>query len=148
MNPAQTSLSAIRGMLAAITVDYDRLAELRDAEDPNPEDLAELAELEAAAGECANEDDALQRIQDDPLSLQVRSGWYSPGQDVPAPTEFELLLVTGGPAVRIVGELDEHGAPLRAWIEWQDWGTPWTRHYEPGMGDLCLDYATHFYFGD
>jgi hypothetical protein len=148
-NPAQTTLSAIRDMLAAVAVDYNRLEELRDIDtgDLSPEDAAELSELEEAAGDCADEDDARQRIQDDPLSLQVRSGWYSPGEEPPAPAEFELLLSTGGPAVRIVGELSEHGEPTRAWIEWQDWGTPWTHHYEPGAGDTCLEYAQHFYFG-
>lgn len=149
-NPAQVTLSVLREMLAAVAADYDRLEELRDmdADDMSPDEEAELAELEEAAGNCANEDDARQRIQEDPLSIQVRSGWYSPGEDSPAPEEFEILLSTGGPAVRILGELDERGEPSRAWIQWQDWGTPWTDYYEPGMRDECLEYASHFYFGE
>ncbi|MDR6858912.1 hypothetical protein J2W96_005244 [Variovorax guangxiensis] len=39
--------------------------------------------------------------------------------------EFEILLCTGGPTVRIVGDLDHHGEPDRARIEYQDWFEPW-----------------------
>lgn len=148
LNPAETTLSAIRDMLSAVDVDYDRLEELRDMEDRDEDDTTELAELEAMAGDCVNEDDARQRIQEDPLSVLVRSGWYAPGETDVKPEEFEILLSTGGPAVRIVGDLDEYGQPTRAYIQWQDWGTPWTDHYEAGMADTCLKYASHFYFGD
>ena len=44
----------------------------------------------------------------------------------PTPEEFEILLCTGGPACRIVGDLDESCQPSSARIEHQDWGTPWT----------------------
>lgn len=40
------------------------------------------------------------------------------------------------------------GEPSRAWLEVQDWGTPWTDYYEKGVGDLCLAYASCFYFGE
>lgn len=159
---AAAQLSSIREMLAAVAVDYDRLEELRaelaDAAADggtaawaaeNPDEAAELAELEAAAGDCTDEDDARQRIQDDPLSVQVRSGWYSPGPegDDTKPEEFEILLCTGGPAVRIMGDLDEYGQPTRAYLQYQDWGTPWTDHYEAGVADTLLEYSQHFFFG-
>jgi hypothetical protein len=72
--------------------------------------------------------------------------------------EFNILLATGGPAVRIVGELDQ-GEPSRAWLEVQDWFTPWTEYVgttsksDPGMlenqasQDVLLTYARQFYFG-
>ena len=88
-------------------------------------------------------------LDEDPLSVQVRSAWYTPGSEGEdldnAPAEFTILLCTGGPAVRIMGELDEHGDPHRAWIEYQDWGTPWTQYFDASQATL-LSYAQHFLY--
>lgn len=152
------ALDNIRDMVAAMEVDYDRLEELRDERDtwdgekgflgPWAEaceaDAAELAELEAAAGNHESAEDARQAIMDDPLSIQVRSGWVDMGDDL-EPEEFELLLCTGGPAVRIRGDLSQ-GEPLRAYLQVQDWGTPWTDVLETGMAEACLAYASCFCF--
>lgn len=107
-----------------------------------------LAELEEQAGECNSLDDAMQRIQEDPLSVEVRTGWYTPGE-TPEAEEFAILLCTGGPAVRIRGELDQYKQPCRAWLEFQDWGTPWTGyHGENVCMDTLLTYCQQFYFGE
>lgn len=108
----------------------------------NDDNAEELAELEEAAGDCDDEEDARQRIQEDPLSVEVRSDWASPGEELTA-GEFCILLCTGGPAVRIRGELDG-GTPCRAWLEYQDWGTPWTQYFEANSATLC-EYAGHFF---
>lgn len=166
---AAAQYSSIVRMLAAVECDYDRLEELRDekaerisaildAETPEEveeqnqrmnewkeENAEELAELEEAAGDCENEDAARDRIQEDPLSVEVRSDWTTPGEELEA-SEFMILLCTGGPAVRIVGELDR-GQPCRAWLEYQDWGTPWTQYFGASSDTLC-QYAAHFYFGE
>lgn len=104
-------------------------------------------------------DDVETRIGESPLSVQVRSGWYTPGDNEGAkPEEYEILLCTGGPAVRIVGDLGAHGEPSSARIEGQDWGTPWTRWRGPtsktdpnalaeDIEPVLLDYARRFYFG-
>ena len=60
--------------------------------------------------------------------------------------EFAILLCTGGPAVRIVGELDQ-GEPCRAWLEYRYWGTPWTRWFDASSDTLCK-YAANFFFGE
>jgi len=161
---AKAQYESICGMVAALEVDYDRLDELRtnaqaaeanpdDPEDYPPldaDDQAEYEALQAAAGDCENQDAARDRIQEDPLSVQVRSGWHSPCNDRmderQAPEEFEILLCTGGPAVRIMGELDECGQPYRAWLEYQDWGTPWIRYFGADQ-DALLTYCREFYFG-
>lgn len=111
------------------------------------ENADELEELEAAAGDCSDRDEAEERIQDDALSVEVRSDWHTPG-DGSDPTEFQILLCTGGPAVRIMGEM-EQGEPSRAWLEYQDWGIPWTERVNQG-GDhyALLTYARCFYFGE
>lgn len=144
---AAAQYSSIVDMLAAVECDYDRLEELRDTdpEDLTDEDREELEELEAAAGDCTDEEDARQRIQEDPLSVEVRSDWASPGEEL-TPGEFQILLCTGGPAVRIMGELNR-GEPVRAWLEYQDWGTPWTQYFGASSDTLC-QYASHFFFGE
>lgn len=92
-----------------------------------------------------DEDTARQAINDDPLEVSVRSGWSSSAESLVA-EDFMILLCTGGPAVRIRGELD-NGEPYRAWIEYQDWGTPWTQYFDADQSVL-LDYAQNFYFGE
>ncbi len=112
-------------------------------------DRDELGELEAAARPCGNEcvdaDQARLMIEEDALSVQVRSGWVSPGEEMQA-EDFEILLATGGPAVRIRGELDANGEPHRAWLEVQDWGKPWTQYFGIEK-DTLLAYANCFTYG-
>ena len=112
-------------------IDDDAQATIDALAEWDVEYAAELAELESAANgtgnECASRDDAEQQIHEDPLSLELRTGWYTPGRDADtAPAQFRLLLTTGGPAVQIIGDLDEHGQPSNPRLEVQDWGTPWT----------------------
>lgn len=159
-----SAYASIAEMVAALECDYDRLEELRGDratwEDPpvdahtrpaepwageNPDDAEELAELEAAAGDCESREDAADRISEDPLSVEVRSGWVTPGDDVMTPEEFCILLSTGGPAVRIVGDLNGCGEPIRARLEVQDWFKPWTE-YAPADQDTLLSYASQFHF--
>lgn len=97
--------------------------------------------------EYEDADSLIQRIQESPLSVQVRSGWVNVGQKMEA-EEFELLLSTGGPALRIVGELDEHKQPFRAWLEYQDWGTPWIEFRGWTPGETLIDFCAQFYFGE
>lgn len=101
---------------------------------------------EAEMEQYHDEDEARQAIDEDPLSVEVRSGWETPGERL-EPAEFKILLCTGGPAVRIRGELNEHGEPNRAWMEFQDWGTPWTR-YLAAEQDVLLSYAQCFHYGE
>ena len=164
---AAAQLSSIIEMVAAAECDFDRLTELReereDLEDDaealaawDAENGAELADLTAAAGECADADEARERLQEDPLSVEVRSGWANVGEDL-EPAEFCVLLCTGGPAVRIVGDLDR-GQPSRPRLEYQDWGTPWTEYFPPadgpdamtvsGMRAALQSYCEALYFGE
>jgi len=93
-----------------------------------------------------DEDDAEQRISESVLEVLVRGDWHTPGEHS-EDAEFEILLTTGGPALRIRGELDHQGEPRRAWLEHQDWGTPWTPLAEgrPPEGTL-LAFASHFLY--
>jgi hypothetical protein len=111
-----------------------------------------------------NIDAARQRIMEDALSMQVRSGWYTPGAEraEQKAEEYEILLCTGGPACRIVGELNEHGEPETARMEVQDWFQPWTAIRPLVHSDfadpqnrecydsepILLEYARCFWFGE
>lgn len=155
----RNAYESIAKMVAALQCDYDRLEELRDERDgwepedndgqtwaeANPDGAEELEELEKLAGECKDADEARQRIEEGALSVDVRSGWAAPGSDM-EPEEFCLLLATGGPAVRIIGELDSNCEPHRARLEVQDWFLPWTE-YIPADHDVLLAYANCFYYG-
>jgi hypothetical protein len=156
-------------MVDALNCDYDKLEELKDEKESLQYDIdnadndeamkdaidcmvqfncdngGELTALIEAAGDCSDQDEARSAIQEDPLSVEVRSGWVSYGSEMQA-EEFCILLCTGGPAVRIMGELD-NGQPCRAWMEYQDWGTGWTRFYYADQSVL-LAYCSEFYFGD
>lgn len=98
-----------------------------------------------------DEDAARQAIDKDALSVEVRSDWHSPGDHESSyeDVEYNILLCTGGPAVRITGQLDQHSQPDSAVIEYQDWGTPWTELQVPRSEELTMiKYAQQFYFGD
>ena len=165
-------VSSLAQMVAALECDYYRLEELRneretlvdqsdDASAECFEARKELAAWDADHGEelleltksatidgdlMADAESARERIQESPLSVQVRSGWASVGDELNA-EEFEILLSTGGPALRIRGELDKNREPSRAWIEYQNWGTGWTQYFDVEQSTL-LTYCSVFYFGE
>ena len=107
-----------------------------------------IANIRELLDQCTDDDDS--PVQEDPLSVEVRSGWYSFGPNANAkPAEYNILLGTGGPASRIIGDLDEYGQPENARFEYQDWGKPWTEaRTSPEQDETMLEYARHFYFGE
>ena len=121
----------------------DRLAEIEEEREAL---IKELDETEAEIGSCESREEAEDRTQEGALEVCVRSGWHSPSGDAPEPEEFYILLCTGGPAVRIRGELNR-GEPTRAWIEYQDWFEPW-KQYIGADQDVLLAYCRCFYFGE
>lgn len=174
---AKGGLETIREQVAALTLEgaaelfaatktweecVTLLAEHYGKEDELPKTLAQSmgADVDEARQELAeaivngfepagfeyDESQAQETIQEGPLSVEVRSGWYTPGSE-PEPEEFCILLSTGGPALRIRGELGQYNEPERAWLEYQDWGTPWTQYFDADQETL-LTYARQFYFGE
>ena len=127
---AKAWAKSIAAMAAALNCDYDKTSAMIEGD--------EFDSFESAQ----------ERVQESPLSVEVRSGWTSPGNEMQA-EDFCILLSTGGPALRIIGELTTHKQPCCARLEYQDWGTPWTEYH----GDECSDedlltFCQQFYFGE
>lgn len=114
--------------------------------------LESIKEMVAGLNVEETSKDYTQRINEDALDVNVRSGWYPP-HDATSENrkaeEYTILLCSGGPACRIIGKLSEHGEPETARIEHQDWGTPWTEYRITGDDEkIVLQYVCCFYFGE
>ena len=116
--------------------------------------IADMVAVLETCEDCEGAIAAQEAIQEAPLSVEVRSGWYSPGSE-PEAVEYQILLSWGGPSLRITGQLGDHGQANTAALEYQGWGTPWTR-YHPRNGEGLFDshnadvltFAQQFYFGE
>jgi hypothetical protein len=117
------------------------------------EAIAQIESIVEMVSNLDNENDAerekaLEAIQNDPLSVEVRSGWHSVGSTFP-PDEFCILLCWGGPACRIVGYLNEHAQPDNPRLEYQDWGTEWTEYALTEEEQNALQtYCEQFYYDE
>lgn len=99
-------------------------------------------------GEMLTADYVRERIEESPIEIQVRADWHNVGLEMPE-SEYNILLCTGGPAVRIVGDLSEYHKPETARLEYQDWGTPWTEyHTTKEQEEQLIEFARFFYFGE
>src|ERR1700731_1309605 len=97
-----------------------------------------------------DDEEERERIPESCLEVQIREGWHAPGDsDRFEPTEYFVLLGTGGPASRIYGELSEYNQPQTAKYQYQDWFKPWTdAQLTEEEEKTLLEYASYFYFGE
>lgn len=89
----------------------------------------------------AEDDDeqAREELEQMPLSIELES--HRPNRST---CQFVILLGTGGPADRIVVEVDEHGAIETAEYEYQDWFQCW---YAPRQDrERVMRFTQFFYF--
>ena len=90
----------------------------------------------------------IEEVYQSPLSVTVREGWKTVGGQSDL-EEFQILLSTGGPALRIVGDIGDYGVAQNAVMQWQDWGTPWTEYVTTEEEDeALLTYCQQFYLGE
>lgn len=115
--------------------------------------LAQIESIMEMVKALDTEDDsereqAQQTIYEDPLEISIRGGWHRVGEQADD-EEFKILLCTGGPAVRIIGELGQYSEPENVRVQYQDWFTAWEDY---PMNDeqeaAVLTYAQQFYFGE
>lgn len=115
--------------------------------------MAEIARLLRVYQRCIQynhhdwADNIRERIEEMPLSVLVRSAWHTPGAGDDEPGEYELLLSTGGPALRITGELNAFEQVETAELQCQDWFTPW-RSVEGQDQDTLREFANFFWYGE
>ena len=96
-----------------------------------------------------DDDEVMDEIYADALSVQLRSDWENRADKFQA-GETEILLCTGGPAVRIRGEL-ENGEPSSAKLQHQNWFTALFSLGQTGHEadeKILLTYTRCFYFGE
>ena len=123
---------------------WDRFEDLKENGPTCQEDEDELAELARILADFTDEDDAREKAQDSALEVELTGSWHH--GEKPVADSYIILLSTGGPALRIVGQLNKYSEPGSATLEWQDWGTPWTEF--PADEDELLAFASVFYFGE
>lgn len=138
---------------AAVNGGYSMTQQVDHAREQAKAQLQSITEMVGALRAAIEDDDSLEEaveaIQADALSVQVRCPWQSPGEEGVKPYEYNILLCTGGPAVRIIGTLSEYAEPDSARIEYQDWGTPWTDYPLTSEEEaIVLEYAQQFYYGE
>lgn len=108
--------------------EIQRLSDLLDS-DPDNDDLQE--ELRCLA-----------------LSQEVRTPWQCVSQDL-EPTEYRIVLCTGGPHVEIRGDLDSAGDPETATMWHCDWGQePAVVSTTDPEDELMLWFAQTLYWGN
>ena len=100
-------------------------------------------------GEQLTAEDIRDRLMESPLAVEIRRGWCAVGHlECHDEAEYRILLTTGGPALRVVGKL-QNGNPYSAALEYQDWGTPWTAYRVAEHDEKRLvEFASLFYYGD
>lgn len=168
MNEAKQENHAISNAKGWLESVVDMLNRLREAEDGEMEcgqcegtgETQSMSNLEdepcpvcdgTGTIESELDEDAIrQEIQESPLSVEVRSDWHTPGSEDADAGEYRILLTTGGPALQLVGDLDQWKQPDSARLEWQDWGTPWTQLHglSSDEEDALLTFAQSFWFGE
>ena len=105
----------------------------------------------ACGADCPHDvDEAREAITEDPLSVEVRTDWHGVGTiDAAKPTHYKILLCWGGPAVQIVGTLDEYNQPDSARLQYQDWFTEWMDYpLTDEEEQTVITYAQQFYFDE
>ena len=89
-----------------------------------------------------------ENILNSALSVEFRSGWTSNPNELEI-EEFKILLTWGGPALRVIGELNQYKEPENIKMQYQDWGTFWTDFEITENQQEALDWFCNcFYFGD
>lgn len=76
-----------------------------------------------------------ERLRELVAGVSVRSYWTQPGEPF-QPGEVDLTLGSGGPATRVLCQLDAYGEPCDCRLQHQDWFTPWTDYVEADSGVL------------
>ena len=138
-----------------VNEDTERAEQQAGAQLASIEDLvaclehAESCTDTACGADCPHDvDTAREAIMEDALSVDVRTDWHGVGAvEACKPTHYKILLCWGGPAVQILGTLDDSNQPGSARLQYQDWFTEWMDYpLTQGEEETLVKYAQQFYF--
>jgi len=115
----------------------------------NFEDFTFLESLQVTTQEDENKlDEIRESINNSALSVEFRSGWSTNSEKLEV-EEFKILLTWGGPALRVIGDLDQYKQAENIKLQFQDWGTPWTDFQLSENQENALNWFCNcFYFGE
>ena len=90
-------------------------------------------------------------IRDSALSVEVKSGWQTTGQEL-VQQDFRICFTTGGPSLYLQGELDQYDQPtvdVRMYCgHWGEWAPLSVDRRGEFINDSVLNWvAGCFYFG-
>lgn len=96
------------------------------AEEQDESEFDDLREIEATLVEAdlkgaADAEDVEDAIQELPLSIELRSGWHTIGEDLEA-AEVRVVLTYGGPSCEIRADYDPQTGCSRPRVLWTEWG--------------------------
>ena len=112
---------------------------------------AESCDNPACGADCPHDvEEARAAITDDALTVEVRTDWHSVGAvQACKPTDYKILLCWGGPAVQIIGTLDDSNQPDSARLQYQDWFTEWMDYpLTDAEAETLVKYAQQFYYDE
>ena len=143
-------INGTRNLYAIYEVDGVRYRLTWDSMDDDPvEYVSDPYTLDHDGEAHTDPDDLRDRLMGQALEIGVRSDWVDPMRGTFEPTEYLLLLTTGGPALRITGELDISNEPATLRLQHQDWGTAWTDYpLDDAEQQDLLQFANLFVFGE
>jgi len=115
----------------------------------NFEDFTFLESLQVTTQEDENKlDEIRESVNNSALSVEFRSGWSTNSEKLEA-EEFKILLTWGGPALRVIGDLDQYKQAENIKLQFQDWGTYWTDYELTEKEEESLNWFCNcFYFGE
>ena len=106
------ALQNAQGHIESIVQDFEKITFLESLNVTSSEEEEEIEQTRES-------------ILNSALSVEFRSGWSTNPEELEI-EEFKILLSWGGPALRVIGDLDQYKQPENIKMQFQDWGTPWT----------------------
>ena len=124
-----------KGHIESIVEDFEKITFLESLNVTGPEDEEEIEQIKESINNSA-------------LSVEFRSGWSTNSEKLEA-EEFKILLTWGGPALRVIGDLDQYKQAENVKLQFQDWGTYWTDYKLTEKEEESLNWFCNcFYFGE
>jgi len=129
------ALNNAQGHIESIVENFEKITFLESLNVTGPEEEEEIEQIRESINNSA-------------LSVEFRSGWSTNSEKLEA-EEFKILLTWGGPALRVIGDLDQYKQAENIKLQFQDWGTPWTDFQLSENQENALNWFCNcFYFGE